>query len=230
MAAHPPTEWTEVLPDPLPENPLVLAATWLAEARADRVQPNPNAMILATTDTGGQPSARVVLCKDIDPAAGTLSFYTNYESRKGRELQSNPQVAIVFHWDYKHRQIRVEGRAEALSAAENDAYFRTRPWRSRLGAWASRQSEPLTSRADLQAAVAATARRFGISYEGPGRPEPAQVLAEVPRPPHWGGFKVHVAAIELWVEGEFRIHDRVRWTRRGAGDPAPHWSAARLQP
>jgi len=134
------TEWTEILPDTLPGNPMQMVAEWLAQARADAAQPNPNAMVLATVDSVGQPSARVVLCKDIGVEAGFITFYTNYESRKGRELAENPSAAIVFHWDHRHRQVRAEGRVERLSEAENDHYFAGRPWRSQLGAWASHQS------------------------------------------------------------------------------------------
>src|SRR5450631_1092908 len=139
--------WTETLPDPLPPNPLALAAQWLAQARSDAAQPNPDAMILATVDTSGHPSARVVLCKEIDAPTGFILFYTNYQSRKGRELKMNPRAAVVFHWDHRHRQVRAEGRVAQLPDAENDAYFRTRPWQSRIGAWASQQSEPVQSRA-----------------------------------------------------------------------------------
>lgn len=220
--------WNETLPDPLPANPLELAAQWLAQAQVDAAQPNPNAMVLATVDADGQPSARVVLCKDIDPQAGTISFYTNYLSRKGRALRADPRAALVFHWDHHHRQVRAEGRAEPLAEADNDAYFRTRPWQSRLGAWASRQSEPVASRQALGESVAAAASRFGIPYAGPGTPEPESVAVEIPRPPHWGGFRLRVQALELWVEGEFRIHDRARWTRLPG--PAPGWSVTRLQP
>ena len=226
--------WTETLPDPLPANPLALAAQWLNQARSDAAQPNPDAMILATVDGSGHPSARVVLCKDIDASAGLILFYTNYQSRKGRELKMNPRAAVVFHWDHRHRQVRAEGRAEALSDAENDAYFRTRPWQSRIGAWASQQSEPVQSRAVLAASVAAAARRFGIPYGGPGTEEPQEVNAEVPRPSHWGGYRLRVDSVELWVEGEFRIHDRARWTRtsdlKQDVDAATTWSVSRLQP
>lgn len=226
--------WTETLPDPLPANPLALAAQWLAQARSDAAQPNPDSMILATVDGSGHPSARVVLCKDIDAAAGFILFYTNYQSRKGRELKMNPRAAVVFHWDHRHRQVRAEGRVEVLSDAENDAYFRTRPWQSRLGAWASQQSEPVQSRAILAASVAAAARRFGIPYGGPGTQEPQDVDAEVPRPSHWGGYRLRADAVELWVEGEFRIHDRARWTRtpdlKQDVDAATTWSVSRLQP
>ena len=226
--------WTETLPDPLPANPLELAAQWLAQARIDAAQPNPDSMVLATVDGSGQPSARVVLCKEIAPHAGCIVFYTNYHSRKGRELKINPRAAVVFHWDHRHRQVRAEGRVEPLSDAENDAYFRTRPWQSRIGAWASQQSEPVQSRAVLAAAVAAAARRFGVPYGGPGSAEPEDITVEVPRPSHWGGYRLHVDAVELWVEGEFRIHDRARWTRmpelRQDVDAATTWSVTRLQP
>ncbi|MEA3197154.1 MAG: pyridoxamine 5-phosphate oxidase, partial [Gammaproteobacteria bacterium] len=180
------TFWTETLPDPLPANPLAVAAQWLAQARLDAAQPNPNSMVLATVDSRGYPSARVVLCKEINAHPGFILFYTNYRSRKGRELETNGRAAVVFHWDHRHRQVRAEGRVESLSDAENDAYFRTRPWQSRLGAWASEQSQPVDSRQALASAVAATARRFGIPYEGPGAAEPDDIAVDVPRPPHWG--------------------------------------------
>jgi pyridoxamine 5'-phosphate oxidase len=226
------TPWTETLPNPLPDDPLAVAAQWLAQARADAAQPNPNAMVLATVDGRGHPSARVVLCKDIDSQPGSIVFYTNYRSRKGRELGANPRAAAVFHWDHRHRQLRVEGAVEPLSDADSDAYFRTRPWQSRLGAWASEQSEPVASRRELERQVAAVARRFGIPYD-PGTAEP-QVTVEVPRPSHWGGYRLLADAVELWVEGEFRIHDRARWTRalpanERTGSHAP-WSVTRLQP
>jgi pyridoxamine 5'-phosphate oxidase len=226
-SAHPP--WTETLPDPLPADPLELAVQWLAQAKIDAAQPNPNAMVLATADEQGRPSARVVLCKDIVPRAGHILFYTNYQSRKGRDLRKNPRAAVVFHWDYRHRQVRAEGRVEPLGDAESDAYFRTRPWQSRIGAWASRQSEPIGSRAALGGSVAEAAHRFGIDYGGPGTPEPDDVSVDIPRPPYWGGFCLDVEAIELWVEGEFRIHDRARWTREHGRAP-PRWTATRLQP
>jgi pyridoxamine 5'-phosphate oxidase len=226
--------WTETLPDPLPGNPLIIAEQWLAQAQLDAEQPNPNAMILATVDGRGHPSARVVLCKEINPRPGYILFYTNYQSRKGRELQANARAAVVFHWDHHHRQVRAEGLVERLSDAESDAYFRTRPWQSQLGAWASAQSQPVESRQALAGAVTAMARRFGIPYAGPGTAEPENVTADVPRPPHWGGYRLYPEAVELWVEGEFRIHDRARWTRSLGDAPGPNpgapWSATRLQP
>jgi pyridoxamine 5'-phosphate oxidase len=222
--------WTETLPDPLPANPLQVASQWLAEAASNAAQPNPNAMVLATVNEHGQPSARVVLCKGIEPERGYIVFYTNYESQKGRDLRANPRAAVVFHWDHQHRQVRAEGRVERLSDGDNDAYFESRPWQSRLGAWASRQSEPVESRNAMGDSVAAAARRFGIPYGGPGTAEPDIVAAEVPRPPHWGGFRLNVEAVELWVEGEFRIHDRARWTRIAGDAGSVKWTVRRLQP
>jgi pyridoxamine 5'-phosphate oxidase len=226
---------SECLPDPLPADPLAIAAAWLAEAKALGAVPNPNAMILATVDDRGMPSARVVLCKDISAAGGSIGFYTNYRSRKGRELLANRRAAVVFHWDHQSRQVRAEGLTARMSEAESDAYFQTRPWQSQLGAWASEQSDPVGSREELVARVAEAARRFGIAYRGPGSLEPETVGVTVPRPPHWGGFRIHVEAMELWVAGEYRIHDRARWTRLptpGGESPTAHpaWVATRLQP
>jgi len=226
------TFWTETLPDPLPRNPLEVAKQWLAQAQLDAAQPNPNAMVLATVDGRGYPSARVVLCKEINTRPGFISFYTNYRSRKGRELEANHRAAVVFHWDHHHRQVRAEGPVEPLSEAESDAYFRTRTWQSRIGAWASEQSQPVASRRALASALTAAAHRFGIPYEGPGTDEPEHVEVDVPRPPHWGGYRLLPEAVELWVEGEFRVHDRARWTRSLAdhAGTAEAWSVTRLQP
>jgi pyridoxamine 5'-phosphate oxidase len=239
----------EHLPDPLPAEPLELANAWLAEATRRALQPNPNAMVLATADAAGHPSARVVLCKQIVVLPGYITFYSNYNSRKGRELQANARAAVVMHWDALHRQLRVEGRIVRASAADSDAYFASRNWQSRLGAWASQQSEPIASRAELYKAVARTALRFALPAPPPDEqaPDPGQKIA---RPPHWGGYELWAEAVELWVEGSARIHDRARWTRtltahspktsahgsdsanpvaNPAFSPGP-WSATRLQP
>jgi pyridoxamine 5'-phosphate oxidase len=219
-------EFEETLPERLPADPLAIAAAWLAEAWERREQPNPNAMVIATTDAAGRPSARVVLCKDIVAGAGFVRFVSNYESRKGRELAANPRAAIVMHWDHRHRQVRIEGVVRKATAAESDAYFAGRAWASRLGAHASRQSEPIGSRDELGAALDAVAARFGRT-EAPG--------ASIPRPAHWGGYELHADAVELWTEGAGRIHDRARWTRELAADDAGgfrrgNWSSTRLQP
>jgi pyridoxamine 5'-phosphate oxidase len=217
---------SQFLADPLPAEPLALAAAWLAEATALAAQPNPNSMVLATVGADGQPSARVVLCKDIVPQPGYVSFFTNYHSRKGREIDANARAALVLHWDHLRRQVRIEGRVERAPVAESEAYFAARPWQRRVGAWASRQSEPVGSRADLEAAVVATAQRLGVPVPGPedGGPEPA---ARIPRPPHWGGYHLLAESVELWVEGESRIHDRARWVRP---HPDVAWTVTRLQP
>jgi len=226
--------FSELLPDPLPTEPLVVLNQWMVESWQQRLQPNPNAMVLATTDPDGHPSARVVLCKEIVAQPGYLVFFTNYLSRKGRQLARNPRAAAVIHWDAMHRQARVEGPVVQAPAAASDAYFASRPWQSRVGAWASEQSAPIASREAMLKAVSSTAERFGV-------PDPTQTTAEgsidfqIPRPPHWGGYHLWADSVELWVEGEARIHDRARWTREltpqadGFFSAGP-WSATRLQP
>ncbi|HTW38023.1 MAG TPA: pyridoxamine 5'-phosphate oxidase [Steroidobacteraceae bacterium] len=215
------------LRDPLPSEPLDRAAEWLAEAWKLRAQPNPNAMTLATSTREGRPSARMVLCKEIVPRPGYVVFYTNYLSHKGRELAANPWAAAVLHFDALQCQVRIEGMVERAPDADSDAYFASRSAASRLSAWASAQSEPINSREDLQAKVAEAARRFS----GPG----AGSGIVVPRPAHWGGYRLWAEAVELWVEGKDRIHDRARWsrelTRRADGHfEAGAWTVTRLQP
>lgn len=228
------THFTELLPEPLPAEPMVVLSQWMAESWRQRLQPNPNAMVLATSDPDGRLSARVVLCKEIVEQPGYLVFFTNYLSRKGQQLARNARAAAVIHWDSLHRQVRVEGPVVQAPAADSDAYFASRPWQSRVGAWASQQSAPIASRAALQKVVADTAKRFDV-------PDPTQADADspgdfvIPRPPHWGGYRLWVDSIELWVEGEGRIHDRARWTRNltpradGFFDTGS-WTATRLQP
>jgi pyridoxamine 5'-phosphate oxidase len=228
------TRHTELLPEPLASEPLVIVNRWMAEAWQHRHQPNPNAMVLATTDPEAKLSARVVLCKEIVPQPGYLVFYTNYLSRKGRELAGNPRAAAVIHWDHLHRQVRVEGPVVQAPPADSDAYFASRPWQSRLGAWASAQSEPIGSRQQLHEAVADVAERFGAPVPGhPGAQSDVDIT--IPRPPHWGGYHLWVENIELWVEGEGRIHDRARWARSLVERPngffeTGSWTATRLQP
>jgi pyridoxamine 5'-phosphate oxidase len=210
------------LPETLPPEPLALAATWLEEAGRSGTQSNPDAMVLATCGSDGRPSARVVLCKGIDPAAGSVRFVGNYNSRKGRELAANPRAALVFHWDHLHRQVRIEGLVQKASSADSDRYFSTRHRESQLGAHASEQSEPVGSRAALRAQLDAVQTRYP---EG----------TAVPRPAHWGGFVMWVDAVELWVEGAARLHDRALWRREFApsSNSAPifgAWSSTRLQP
>ena len=217
----------DLLPDPLPDNPLPLFNAWFEHATAQRVQPNPDAMVLASVGDDGAPSARVVLCKQVNADAGYVVFFTNYESRKGRELTRHPRAAAVLHWDPLHRQVRLEGRVLRSPEQESDRYFASRALTSRIGAWASHQSAPLAARSELIKRAAATALRYGLAL---GATE-----GLVPRPPHWGGFRLWIEKIELWSEGAFRIHDRALWTRElqpdaQSGFTAGPWRATRLNP
>jgi pyridoxamine 5'-phosphate oxidase len=221
--------YNDLLPDPLPAEPMALAAAWLTTALAARQQPNPDAMVLATSTADGQPSARIVLCKELDAELGRVSFVTNYDSRKGRELEQNARAALVFHWDHAHRQVRIEGVVVKAPAAESDAYFATRNWQRRIGAWASAQSQPLRSREQLAAAVRDVADRFGAPQPTAGNIDESPG-AHIPRPPFWGGYYVWADAVELWIEGAARIHERALWTRSLTTTGAGPWSATRLQP
>ena len=222
----------EPLSECLPAEPLAVLERWLAEAWRERQQPNPNAMVLATSDGSGRPSARVLLCKEVVPRPGYLVFFTNYLSAKGRQLAQNPRAAAVLRWDHLHRQVCIEGPVVKAPLADSDVYFASRPWQSRLGAWASAQSEPTASREALRQSLAAAAHRFEAPVPGHSTAQELDVL--IPRPPHWGGYHLWAESVELWVEGEARIHDRGRWTRTLA--PCPDgfepgaWKATRLQP
>jgi len=217
----------EFLPEPLPAEPMALFSAWFSHAAHVRSQPNPDAMVLATVDTAGRPAARVVLCKRLVADAGYVVFFTNYHSRKARELGEQPRGAGVLHWDALHRQARIEGPVVRSPATESDAYFAQRPLDSRIGAWASQQSEPLASRAQLAEQVRATSARFGVAQDATD--------AAIPRPPHWGGYRLWIDTIELWVEGPGRIHDRALWHRDLSRSDeysfsGSHWRSTRLNP
>ena len=177
----------QMLPDTLPADPMPLAETWLQQAWDEQVQPNPNSMVLATVNGAGQPSARVVLCKEIVPTPGYVVFYTNFRSHKGRELAANPRAALVFHWDVLQRQLRIEGTVTRCPDSESDDYFASRPWQSRVGAWASQQSEPAGSRHHLLEELRATARRLGAPDPTVPYNDHPGAGVSVPRPPRWGG-------------------------------------------
>lgn len=191
------------------DDPFAIARGWLAEA--EPVEPNdPNAIALATVDATGLPNVRMVLLKDIE--ADGFVFYTNYGSKKGREIEASGKAAFVLHWKSLRRQIRVRGVTEREDGPQADAYYASRSLKSRLGAWASDQSQPLSSRTALMAEVAKVTALQG--------PNPK-------RPPFWGGIRIRPLEIEFWADGQFRLHDRFRWSR-GSIDAA--WEVQRLNP
>jgi len=191
------------------DDPFAIARNWLAEAEG--LEPNdPNAIALATVDADGLPNVRMVLLKEIEPQA--FVFYTNYTSAKGREIAASGKVAFVLHWKSLRRQIRVRGLTTREEGATADAYYASRDIRSRLGAWASQQSQPLESRGALIAEVARITATKG--------PTP-------PRPPFWGGIRIRPLQIEFWADGAFRLHDRFRWQRADVNDV---WQIDRLNP
>ena len=191
------------------DDPFEIARRWLAEAEDSEVN-DPNAIALATVDEAGMPNARMVLLKEIEPAA--FVFYTNYESAKAREIDQAGNAAFVMHWKSLRRQIRVRGTVSREEGPKADEYFASRSLKSRLGAWASRQSRPLESRASLMAEVARVSARHG--------PRPA-------RPSFWGGYRITPVEIEFWADGAFRLHDRFAWRREG---PRNGWTVTRLNP
>ena len=189
-------------------DPLALFDTWLGEAV--KTEPNdPNAMSLATVNGEGRPNVRIVLLKGHDERG--FVFYTNFEGVKGTELLARPVAALCFHWKTRRRQVRLRGSIEIVADGEADTYYRSRPLGSRIGAWASQQSRPLGSRDELIAAVHEAEQRLGDDPD---------------RPAHWGGFRLVPDEIEFWQDGEFRLHDRVRFTRKNGGE----WRSARLYP
>jgi pyridoxamine 5'-phosphate oxidase len=189
--------------------PFRLFAAWLEHAT--KSEPNdPNGLALATVDESGMPDVRMVLLKGFDEHG--FVFYTNFESTKGRELLSSMKAAMCFHWKSLRRQVRVRGPVEVVSDEEADAYFKTRPRGSRIGAWASKQSRPLESRFALEKAVAEYTARYAIG--------------EIPRPKHWSGFRLVPWSIEFWHDQPFRLHDRIMFTRTSEGG----WEKTRLYP
>ncbi|MFP4125439.1 MAG: pyridoxamine 5'-phosphate oxidase [Alphaproteobacteria bacterium] len=198
--------------DAVGDDPFALFALWFAEA-VDSGIVEPNGMTLATADAAGRPSARVVLLKGFDRTG--FRWFTNYRSRKAEELAANPHAALLFWFDKLERQVRIEGTAAAVSDEESDDYFAKRPRGSQLGAWASPQSRPIAHRDDLERFEREVAERFGDDA--------------IPRPPHWGGFKLVPHAFEFWQGRSNRLHDRFRFTRRSSGD-GEGWIRQRLAP
>lgn len=194
--------------DKLDIDPYQLFDSWFAEAKEAEIN-DPDAMAIASVDSSGMPSVRMVLLKEILPEG--FVFYTNYTSRKSAELLATGKAAFVMHWKSLRRQVRVCGQIEKVPAEQSDAYFNSRPRGSRVGAWASDQSKPLAGRQILQDAVADVEARYG---------------EDIPRPPHWGGFLIRPDEIEFWADGEYRLHDRFRYTKSDDGT----WQAQRLYP
>lgn len=192
-----------------PADPVPLFEQWFAEAQR-LPTPNPNAMTLATIDADGAPSARIVLLRGFSREGAR--FFTNRNSRKGRALAANARAALLFHWDLLDRQVRIEGRVSLASDAESDEYFAQRPVDSRVNAWASDQSEPVANRAELERRAAELTARFASG--------------DVPRPPHWGGYRVSLDRIEFWQGDKYRLHDRILYTRQADGS----YAATRLCP
>ena len=190
-------------------NPLELVRAWFEEADAAGLF-EPDAMALATASPDGMPSVRIVLLKGIDDRG--LRFFTNYRSRKGRELEANPRAAVTIHWATMHRAVRAEGPVERLTAEESDAYFASRGRESRLGAWASKQGRPIESRDTLEGALAEADATFPDD--------------EIPRPEYWGGYRLVPEAVELWQGRPNRLHDREHWLRSSDGS----WRSERLSP
>ena len=190
-------------------DPFVLARSWLAEAEASEIN-DPNAIALASVDAEGLPNVRMVLLKEIEDAA--FVFYTNYTSRKGSEIEASGKAAFVMHWKSLHRQIRVRGLVTREDGEKADAYYASRSLQSRIGAWSSRQSQPLSSRGSLMAEVAKQGVRHGTNPV---------------RPPFWGGFRITPLEIEFWADGPFRLHDRFRWSRAAVENA---WDISRLNP
>jgi len=191
------------------DDPFVIAQRWLTEAEATEIN-DPNAIALATVDGDGLPNVRMVLLKDIEPDA--FVFYTNYGSKKGQELAASGKAAFVLHWKSLRRQVRVRGIVSREEGPAADAYYASRSLKSRLGAWASQQSQPLSSRTALMADVAKITATHG--------PNPK-------RPPFWGGFRIVPLEMEFWADGSFRLHDRFRWSRQ---DVESKWEVNRLSP
>ncbi|WP_136635714.1 pyridoxamine 5'-phosphate oxidase [Pseudooceanicola onchidii] len=191
------------------DDPFQIARDWLEEATG--TEPNdPNAIALSTVDADGMPNCRMVLLKEIEPQA--FVFYTNYNSVKAQEIETGHKAAFVLHWKSLRRQIRVRGHVEREEGPQADTYYRSRSLKSRLGAWASQQSQPLASRTTLMAEVAKVTARQG--------PDPQ-------RPPFWGGFRITPVEVEFWADGAFRLHDRFRWSRKSVSEA---WDVTRLNP
>jgi pyridoxamine 5'-phosphate oxidase len=218
------------LPTPLPADPFPTLKAWFDEQAATPRQPNPSCIYLATHGSSGFPRCRALLCRGIDPA-GYIVFFTNYQGDKGRELAANPRCSATFHWDHAEKQVRIEGLAIKSPPQESDAYFAQRPWESRLSAWASQQSQPLRDRQQLLDQYTEAILELGFTPDELLKLGPE---ARIPRPSHWGGFRLWAQRVELWIGSGGRMHDRAVWQRTltpaAEAFNAGPWTATRLQP
>ena len=216
-----------LMPEILPDDPMHQAKRWFDRTNSEKWQPNPNAMTLSTVDKNNAPSSRIVLCKYFVADPGYIVFFTNYNSRKGKEIRDNSEVSLVFHWDNIGRQLRIKGIAVYSPSSESDEYFASRNRGSQISAWGSNQSQSVESRSELIKQMNDKLDEFDISGTHNEK--------EIPRPPHWGGIRVWAHEIELWMDGEDRVHDRARWTRKlkinqDNSFSTSKWIGTRLQP
>ena len=212
------------------QNPLLLLQSWLNEAVELDLQPNPDTMAIATSNSQGLPNVRMVLCKEINTEEGYVVFYTNYNSVKSMEIKENPKCSALFHWDKLGYQIRIRGEILQSPDEENDAYFASRHLGSQVGAWASNQSNPVVDRQALDDQFRKILDRFNLTNESITRNE-----KKIPRPPHWGGYRLWIEEIEFWLNQKDRLHDRLHFRRAltisSEGiETEKNWTVKRLQP
>ena len=212
------------------QNPLLLLQSWFNEALELDLQPNPDTMAIATSNSQGLPNVRMVLCKEINTEEGYVVFYTNYNSVKSMEIKENPKCSALFHWDKLGYQIRIRGEILQSPDEENDAYFASRHLGSQVGAWASNQSNPVVDRQALDDQFRKILDRFNLTNESITRNE-----KKIPRPPHWGGYRLWIEEIEFWLNQKDRLHDRLHFRRAltisSEGiKTEKNWTVKRLQP
>lgn len=212
------------------QNPLLLLQSWLNEAMELDLQPNPDTMAIATSNSQGLPNVRMVLCKEINTEEGYVVFYTNYNSVKSLEIKENPKCSALFHWDKLGYQIRIRGEILQSPDEENDTYFASRHLGSQVGAWASNQSNPVEDREALDDQFKKILDRFNLTSESITRNE-----QKIPRPPHWGGYRLWIEEIEFWLNQKDRLHDRLHFRRAltisSEGiETEKKWTVKRLQP
>ena len=220
----------KMLSQSMTQNPLLLLQSWLNESMELDLQPNPDTMAIATSNSQGLPNVRMVLCKEINTEEGYVVFYTNYNSVKSMEIMENPKCSALFHWDELGYQIRIRGEILQSPDEENDAYFASRHLGSQVGAWASNQSDPVVDRQALDDQFRKILDRFNLTNESITRNE-----QKIPRPPHWGGYRLWIEEIEFWLNQKDRLHDRLHFRRAlnisSEGiETEKKWTVKRLQP